>query len=97
MVGSVERFEVVPGVGLEPTRITPTDFKSVASANSATPALPPLLYLLVISASTRFSYHYLTLFGWKILIKQRGRGSIIECVLMVRLVIGHLLLKLVSR
>jgi hypothetical protein len=29
---------LVPGVGLEPTRITPADFKSAASANSATPA-----------------------------------------------------------
>ena len=28
----------MPGVGLEPTRITPADFKSAASANSATPA-----------------------------------------------------------
>ena len=28
----------MPRVGLEPTRIAPTDFKSVASANSATPA-----------------------------------------------------------
>ena len=29
---------MVPGVGLEPTRIAPADFKSAASANSATPA-----------------------------------------------------------
>jgi hypothetical protein len=29
---------LVPGVGLEPTRITPADFKSAASACSATPA-----------------------------------------------------------
>ena len=29
---------LVPGVGLEPTRITPADFKSAASASSATPA-----------------------------------------------------------
>ena len=28
----------MPGVGLEPTRITPADFKSAASAYSATPA-----------------------------------------------------------
>ena len=28
----------MPGVGLEPTRITPADFKSAASASSATPA-----------------------------------------------------------
>ena len=28
----------MPRVGLEPTRITPADFKSAASANSATPA-----------------------------------------------------------
>ena len=32
-------LDMVPGVGLEPTRITPADFKSAASANSATPAL----------------------------------------------------------
>ena len=37
----------MPGAGLEPTRIAPADFKSAASANSATPALtdailPPL-------------------------------------------------------
>jgi hypothetical protein len=32
-------FSLVPGVGLEPTRIAPADFKSAASANSATPAL----------------------------------------------------------
>ena len=31
-------YSLVPGVGLEPTRITPADFKSAASANSATPA-----------------------------------------------------------
>ena len=29
---------MVPGVGLEPTRISPADFKSAASAYSATPA-----------------------------------------------------------
>ena len=29
---------MVPGVGLEPTRIAPADFKSAASASSATPA-----------------------------------------------------------
>ena len=29
---------LVPGVGLEPTRIAPADFKSAASADSATPA-----------------------------------------------------------
>lgn len=28
----------MPGEGLEPTRISPADFKSAASANSATPA-----------------------------------------------------------
>ena len=28
----------MPRVGLEPTRIAPADFKSAASANSATPA-----------------------------------------------------------
>jgi hypothetical protein len=30
---------VVPGEGLEPTRISPADFKSAASASSAIPAL----------------------------------------------------------
>jgi hypothetical protein len=35
---SVKQFLMVPGVGLEPTRIAPADFKSAASANSATPA-----------------------------------------------------------
>ena len=30
--------DMVPGVGLEPTRIAPADFKSAASASSATPA-----------------------------------------------------------
>ena len=30
---------MVPGEGFEPTRITPADFKSAASASSATPAL----------------------------------------------------------
>ena len=29
---------MVPGAGLEPTKIAPADFKSAASANSATPA-----------------------------------------------------------
>ena len=29
---------MVPGAGLEPTRIAPADFKSAASAYSATPA-----------------------------------------------------------
>ena len=40
---NVKQFEVVPGVGLEPTRVAPADFKSAASAYSATPALPTLL------------------------------------------------------
>ena len=31
-------MRLVPGAGLEPTRITPADFKSAASAYSATPA-----------------------------------------------------------
>jgi hypothetical protein len=30
---------LVPGVGIEPTWIAPADFKSAASADSATPAL----------------------------------------------------------
>ena len=34
---------LVPRVGLEPTRIAPADFKSAASANSATPACLKLL------------------------------------------------------
>lgn len=33
-----ETNSIVPGVGLEPTRIAPADFKSAASADSATPA-----------------------------------------------------------
>ncbi len=36
---NIKQFDVVPRVGLEPTRITPADFKSAASAYSATPAL----------------------------------------------------------
>ena len=34
----------VPGEGLEPTRIAPEDFKSSASASSATPACCSLYY-----------------------------------------------------
>ena len=37
---------MVPGEGLEPTRISPADFKSAASANSAIPACTKVLYLL---------------------------------------------------
>ncbi len=51
VLSSVKQFELVPGVGLEPTRITPADFKSAASASSATPALE-LLYLSTIGASS---------------------------------------------
>ena len=36
-------FWLVPGVGLEPTRIAPADFKSAASADSATPAKGDIL------------------------------------------------------
>ena len=43
---SVKRFEMVPRVGLEPTRIAPADFKSAASANSATPARISVFYKL---------------------------------------------------
>ena len=39
VLSSVKQFDLVPRVGLEPTRIAPADFKSAASANSATPAL----------------------------------------------------------
>ena len=38
-----EAKRVVPGEGLEPTRIAPADFKSAASATSAIPAHPALL------------------------------------------------------
>ena len=38
VLSSVKQFKLVPRVGLEPTRIAPADFKSAASANSATPA-----------------------------------------------------------
>ncbi len=38
MPDTEEKIGEVPGVGLEPTRIAPADFKSAASADSATPA-----------------------------------------------------------
>ena len=38
VLSSVKQLDLVPRVGLEPTRIAPADFKSAASANSATPA-----------------------------------------------------------
>ena len=37
----------MPRVGLEPTRIAPADFKSAASANSATPAKNKAILLLL--------------------------------------------------
>ncbi len=43
---------VVPGEGVEPTRISPADFKSAASANSATPASNKIFYILIIKYST---------------------------------------------
>ncbi len=46
---SDEATSGLPGVGLEPTRITPADFKSAASANSATPALADDILLLLIN------------------------------------------------
>jgi hypothetical protein len=44
--------ELVPGEGVEPTRISPADFKSAASANSATPASNKIFYLLIGKYST---------------------------------------------
>ena len=43
VLSSVKQLAMVPRVGLEPTRIAPADFKSAASAYSATPASPTLL------------------------------------------------------
>jgi hypothetical protein len=37
----------MPGVGLEPTRIAPADFKSAASASSATPAVTEAILILL--------------------------------------------------
>ena len=48
-LSSVKQIELVPGVGLEPTRITPADFKSAASAYSATPALTEAILPLLVT------------------------------------------------
>ncbi len=47
---------MVPGEGVEPTRITPADFKSAASANSATPAPNKIFYPLIDKDSTFLAF-----------------------------------------
>ena len=48
---------MVPGEGLEPTRIAPEDFKSSASASSATPAQLKIIAVSVVIVNLQAVCH----------------------------------------
>jgi hypothetical protein len=65
----------MPGVGLEPTRIAPADFKSAASANSATPALTEAILLLLLGGFNLTPLIPLSILGEGESIYKRGANA----------------------